>query len=397
MTTEQVISEDKQYIMPTYGRLPLAFERGEGVYLWDVEGRRYLDFVSGGRAGCGLGHCHPRVVEAIKRQAETLTYVSNDYYSPVRSRLARRLSEKTYGFKVFFCNSGGEATEGALKLARRYAKAKKGPDATEILTAYQSFHGRTYGALSATGQAKLQEGFEPIVPGFRHMRFNDRQVMVMNMPESTCGVMLEPIQGESGVFPATREYLQDARALTEAKDILLIMDEVQTGFGRTGTFWCHEQAGIVPDIITLAKSVGGGLTLGVILARPEIADTAFTPGTHGSTFGGNPMACAAGLAALDALEEDGLVANAREMGDYFKRGLAGLKRAGKPIKEIRGLGLMVGVQFAEPIAAEVQAKCQERGLLIHTVGDSTLRILPALIVAKENVDEALGILEASLA
>lgn len=395
-TTERVIEDDKQHIIGAYGRIPVAFQRGEGMYLWDVEGNRYLDMVSGGRAGGGLGHCHPRLVEAIQKQAATLGYVSNDYYSPVRSELAKRLSEKTHGYQAFFCNSGGEATEGAIKIARKWAKKAKGEDAVEILTAYQSFHGRTYGAMSATGQDKFKLGFEPVVPGFRHMRFMDRQVLVQNMPEDTCAVMLEPVQGESGVYPASREYMQDVRRLTEEKNVLLILDEVQTGFGRTGTFWAYEQFGIQPDIVTLAKSLGGGLPMGVILARPEVAATLGT-GAHGSTFGGNPLACASALAALDALEEEGLLENAAAMGDYFKRGLAALKREKKPVKEVRGLGLMIGVHLTSPIAPAVQAKCHEAGLLIHTVGDSVLRILPALIVTKEQVDEALATLSSALA
>jgi acetylornithine/succinyldiaminopimelate/putrescine aminotransferase len=271
----------------------------------------------------------------------------------------------------------------------------KGEDAVEILTAYQSFHGRTYGAMSATGQDKIKAGFEPVVPGFRHMRFMDRQVLVQNMPDNTCAVMLEPVQGESGVHPASKEYMQDVRRLTEEKNVLLIMDEVQTGFGRTGTFWAYEQFGIQPDIVTLAKSLGGGLPMGVVLAKPEVAK-AFGPGTHGSTFGGNPLASAAALAALDVLEDEGLMQNAAEMGDTFKRGLAALKREKKPIKEVRGMGLMIGVHLSEPIASGVQQKCQAAGLLIHTVGDSVLRILPAMIVTKEQIDQALSILSDAL-
>lgn len=396
MTNAQVMEMDQAHIMGTYGRIPVAFERGEGMYLWDVEGRRYLDMVSGGRAGCGLGHCHPKVTAAIQKQAETLCYVSNDYYNPVRSELAARLSEKTFGYQMFFCNSGAEAVEGAIKLARLYTKKLKGENATEILTAYNSFHGRTYASMSATGQAKIHGGFEPLVPGFRHVRFLDRQPLVNNMPDETCAVMLETIQGESGVHPVTREYLQDVRSLTEKKQVLLIMDEIQSGYGRTGKFWGFEHFDIRPDIITLAKSVGGGSTMGVLLARPEVA-AMFGAGTHGSTFGGHPLASAAALAALKALDEENLVQNAAEMGDYFRRGLTKLKREGKGVKEVRGLGLMVGVGLTDPVAAKVQHKCHEAGLLIHTVGDSTLRILPALIVGQAHLDEALDILESALA
>ena len=394
--TEQVISDDKAAIMGTYGRVPVAFVRGEGMHLWDVEGNRFLDMVSGGRAGGGLGHCHPKLVAAIQKQAATLCYVSNDYYSPVRSELAKRLSEKTHGYKAFFCNSGAEATEGAIKIARKWAKQAKGPDAVEILTAYKSFHGRTYGALSATGQDSVKAGFEPIVPGFRHMRFMDRQVISQNMPDDTCAVMLETVQGESGVYPAGKEYLQDVRRLTAKKNVLLIMDEVQAGFGRCGSFWAYEQAEIQPDVVTLAKALGGGLPMGVVMARPDVADV-FGPGTHGSTFGGNPLASAAALAALDVLDEENLVQNAMEMGDYFRRSLAGLKREGKPIKEVRGMGLMIGVELVNVSAAQVQKNCHEAGLLIHTVGETILRILPALIVKKEHIDEAVSIIAKSLA
>lgn len=393
--TEQVIADDQAYIMGTYGRIAVAFARGEGMHLWDVEGNRFLDMVSGGRAGGGLGHCHPTVVAAIQKQASTLCYVSNDYYNPVRSALAKRLSEKTHGYKAFFCSSGAEATEGAIKIARKWSKKAKGPDAVEILTAYQSFHGRTYGALSATGQEKFKAGFEPLVPEFRHMRFMDRQVVTQHMPESTCAVMLETVQGESGVYPASKEYLQDVRRLTAAKKVLLIMDEVQAGFGRCGTFWAYEQSGIQPDVVTLAKSLGGGLPMGVVMASPEVAE-AFGPGTHGSTFGGNPLASAAALAALDVLDEENLVQNAADMGDYLRRGLGGLKREGKPIKEVRGMGLMVGVELTETIAGRVQRQCHDAGLLIHTVGESTLRILPALIVKREHIDEAVSIIGAAM-
>ncbi|HEY3412855.1 MAG TPA: acetylornithine/succinylornithine family transaminase [Armatimonadota bacterium] len=393
--TEHVISDDKSAIMGTYGRVPVAFARGEGMHLWDVEGNRFLDMVSGGRAGGGLGHCHPKLVAAIQKQAATLCYVSNDYYSPVRSELAKRLSEKTHGYKAFFCNSGGEAIEGAIKIARKWAKKAKGPDAVEILTAYQSFHGRTYGAMSATGQDKYKEGFEPIVPGFRHMRFMDRQVVTQNMPDDTCAVMLETVQGESGVYPAGKEYLQDVRRLTAQKNVLLILDEVQAGFGRCGSFWAYEQAEVQPDIVTLAKSLGGGLPMGVFMARPDVAEV-LGPGTHGSTFGGNPLASAAALAALDVLDEENLVQNAKEMGDYFRHSLAGLKREGKPVKEVRGMGLMIGVELVGVSATQVQKKCHEAGLLIHTVGENILRILPALIVKKEHIDEAVGIIASSL-
>lgn len=391
MSAEQVMADDKQYIMNTYGRAPVAFARGEGMHLWDVDGNRYLDFVSGGRAGGGLGHCHPKLTKAIQEQAATLCYISNDYFSPIRSELAKALSVRTNGFQAFFCNSGAEANEGAIKLARKWAKKTKGEDAVEILTAYQSFHGRTYAALSATGQEKVKAGFEPIAPGFRHMRFNDRQVVTQNMPENTCAVMLEPVQGESGVHPAAKDYLQDVRKLTEEKNVLLIMDEVQTGFGRCGSFWAYEQYGIVPDIVTLAKSLGGGLPMGVFLAKPEIAE-ALGGGAHGSTFGGNPLASAAALAAIHALDDENLIANAAELGDYFRRALAALKRDKKPIKEVRGMGLMIGVHLTKPIAPAVMQKCQDARLLIHTVGENILRILPALIVTKEQIDEALGIL-----
>ncbi len=395
-TSEQIIAMDKAYVMGTYGRAPVAFVRGEGMYLWTAEGERFLDMVSGGRAGCGLGHCHPKVTRAIQEQAETLAFVSNDYYCPTRAELARRLSERTHGYKVFFTNSGTEATEGALKLARKWSKKAKGPEAVEILTAYQSFHGRSYGAMSATGQAKFQEGFEPILPGFRYMRFLDRQTIVQKMPDETCAVMLETIQGESGVNPVTKEYIQDVRKLTEEKNILLIMDEVQCGFGRTGRFWCYDHFDIQPDIVTLAKSLGGGLSVGVVLARPDVAE-AFGPGTHGSTFGGNPLGTAAALAAMNTLEEENLIQNAADMGDYFRRGLATLKRNGRPIQLTRGLGLMIGVQLTAPIAAQVAMRCLEMGLLIHNVGDSVLRILPAMVAKAEHIDEALGILDKSLA
>jgi len=376
-------------------RFPIVIARGLGTRLWDTEGREYLDLISGGRAVMGLGHSHPRVVAAVREQAGTLIHVSNDFYTEPQLALARRLSGLTGGMRAFLCNSGAEANEAALKLARKHAKAVAG-DKIEIITAYHSFHGRTYGALAATGQQKYHAGFGPLVPGFRYIPFNDREALEKSFGPQTCAVMLEPVLGESGVFPADAEFLRLARQLCDRHQALLLLDEVQTGLGRTGRMFAYQHYGIEPDVITLAKSLGGGVPIGAMLAREPAAST-FVPGDHASSFGGSALPAAAALAALDAIEQEGLVENARTVGAYFLERLQALGREQPVIREVRGLGMMLAVDLNKPLAGAIKLACLARGVLINTVGDSMLRLVPALILTREEVDQGVSAIAAALA
>ncbi|HTE18258.1 MAG TPA: aminotransferase class III-fold pyridoxal phosphate-dependent enzyme, partial [Armatimonadota bacterium] len=312
---DQIIDAYHQYVQTTYGRTPLVFTRGEGAYLWDSEGKRYLDWVSGGRAGNALGHGHPDVVEALKGQLDTLMFVSNDFYHPWGARLGQLLAERSGGRKAFFCNSGAEATETAIKLARKWGHARRGAECHEIITFERSFHGRTYGALSATGQTKFQKGFEPVVPGFTYLPWEDLEALGQAVGSQTCAVFLEPVQGESGTYPASAAFMQGIQKLCDERDILFMVDEVQTGFGRTGRFWAYEHYGVDPHVVTLAKALGGGATIGACLAKPDYC--ALVPGDHGCTFGGNPFATAAASAALQALDSHGYIENAAAQGEYL--------------------------------------------------------------------------------
>lgn len=392
---DQVMATYQQCVQTTYGRTPLVFVRGEGAYLWDSEGKRYLDWVSGGRAGNALGHCHPHVTEALKRQAETLTYVSNDFYHPWGARLGQLLAERSGGRKAFFCNSGAEASETALKLARKWGKARRGEACFEVITFDRSFHGRTYGALSATAQTKFQQGFEPVVPGFRYVPWNDLGALEAALGPQTCAVFLEPVQGESGTYPAPAAFMQGIQELCRRHDVLFMVDEVQTGFGRTGRFWAYEHSGVEPQVVTVAKALGGGVAIGACLALPE--DCALVPGDHGCTFGGSPLATAAAAAAIEALDRDGLIENAAVQGEYLAGQMRGWQREFPAIKEVRGLGLMLAVEFHGSEGKAALAGCLERGLVVHGVGETTLRILPPLILTREQADEGLRILKSAVA
>ncbi|HOP79616.1 MAG TPA: acetylornithine transaminase [Armatimonadota bacterium] len=385
MSSKEVFDSDKQYVMNTYARQPLVLVRGEGIWVWDDQGKQYLDFVSG-IAVNGLGHCHPRVVEAIRKQAGVLMHTSNLYCTQLQPKLAKMLVESSAFDKVFFCNSGAEANEAAIKIARKYGK-QKSPDKVEIITALLSFHGRTMGAITATGQEKYQKWFAPLVPGFKYVPYNDIEALEEAINENTCAVILEPVQGESGVHPATVEYLRFARTACDSDDALLIFDEIQTGLGRTGNLFAYEYYGVVPDIMTLAKTLGGGFPIGACLTRGE-ATNILQPGDHASTFGGNPLASAAAIAALSAIKEDGLVKNAKMMGDYLQKELRKL-----PVEEVRGLGLMIGIQLNNPTAKAIGAACTENGLLVNPIGDSIIRLLPPLIVTNEDIDQAVEILK----
>lgn len=393
-TQQQILDAYAAHVIHTYGRVPIAFARGEGAYMWDVDGKRYLDFVSGGRAGTGLGHCHPTVVQALKQQLETVMFISNDFHHPWGAELARRLSERSGGRKSFFCNSGAEATEGAIKLARKWGKTHGGANKHEIITFERSFHGRTYGAISATAQIKIQQGFEPVVPGFRWVPFNDLEATRAAVGADTCAIFLEPVQGESGIYPAPPEFMRGLEALCREKGLLLMVDEVQTGFGRTGRYWAYEHYGVEPDIITTAKALAGGLPIGAIIAKPEVA-AAFQPGDHGCTYGGNPFSCAGAIAALQALEDGNYIENAAAVGESLKSRLNGLVGRGK-VKEVRGLGLMLGLELSEPIGKAVFDRCLEAGLIINNVGDTILRLIPPIILTQQQADEGVAILEKAI-
>lgn len=392
---EQVIQDYQQYVQTTYGRTPLVFVRGEGAYLWDSSGKRYLDWVSGGRAGNALGHCHPHITAALKQQLETLTFVSNDFYHPWGARLGKLLAERTGGRKAFFCNSGAEATETALKLARKWGHGQRGENCAEIITFERSFHGRTYGALSATAQTKFHQGFEPMVPGFTYVPWEDLSVLDRAVGPQTCAVFLEPVQGESGTYPASPEFMTGLQRLCRERDVLLMVDEVQTGFGRTGRFWAYEHFGIDPDVVTLAKALGGGAAIGACLAKPDRC--ALVPGDHGCTFGGNPLATAAAAAAIEALDQCGGIENAAAQGEYLIGKFREWAREWPAIKDVRGLGLMLAIEFQGAEGKAAQAACLERGLVIHGVGDSILRILPPVILTREQADEGLAILRGAIA
>lgn len=385
-TSADVMALDNQYVMHTYGRLSVVFVRGEGCFVYDAEGKEYLDLVAG-IAVNGLGHCPPKVVEAIRAQAGVLMHTSNLYYTLPQPQLAKLLVGISGMTKAFFCNSGAEANEAAMKLARKAAKVAGHPEKAEIVTAEQSFHGRTMGAITATGQAKYQKSFLPLVPGFRYVPYNDVEALRTAVGDNTCAVLLEPVQGESGVHPADAAYLQAARELCDKHGAALIFDEVQTGLGRTGTMFGYQHSGVLPDIMTLAKTLGGGFPIGSCLARGKYADV-FEPGDHAATFGGNPLACTAAIAAVTEIRDGGWVTNAEEVGACFRARLAELPG----IKEVRGLGLMIAAEFTEPKAKAMAAKALENGLIVNPIGANILRFVPPLILTKDLVDRAIGIL-----
>lgn len=391
----QVLADYEAAVQYTYGRTPVVVVRGEGARLWDSEGRRYLDWISGGRAGTGLGHCHPDVVRALKEQLETLLFVSNDFYNPWAGRLGRMLADRSGGRKAFFCNSGTEATEAALKLARKRSQQQHGPGRHVIVTALGSFHGRTLGALSATGQIRFQKAFEPVVPGFKYVPFNDAAALDAALTPDVCAVLLEPVQGESGIYPAQGDYLPAVERLCRERGALFMLDEVQTGFGRTGRFWAYEHYGVEPDVVTTAKALGGGLPVGACLAKPEVC--ALAPGDHGSTFGGNPFCAAGAVAALEALDRHGYVENAAAQGERLLAGLLSLQQRHGSIKQVRGLGLMLAVEFQGSMGLAVVAGSLERGLLVTPVGDAIVRILPPVCITGAEIDEGLRLFDEAVA
>ncbi|HVF10132.1 MAG TPA: acetylornithine transaminase [Abditibacteriaceae bacterium] len=398
MSIETLMASDAQCGIQTYGRLPVAFAQGAGARLWDVAGKEYLDFL-GGLAVVLLGHCHPRVTDAVARQAATLVHSSNLYYIEPQVKLAERLHKLSGGLRAFFCNSGAEANEAAVKLARKYCQSadgavSDGAERTEIITALDSFHGRTYGSLAATGQPKYQEGFGPMPAGFKYVPLNDIEQLKAAITPRTAAIMLEAIQGESGIQPCSDEYLQAARALCDEHGLLLIFDEVQCGMGRTGKFFAHEWAGVRPDIVTLAKGLGNGVPIGALLAREEVAG-AFAPGMHGCTFGGNFLSTAAAMATLDVLVDENLMDNALRVGQYFQQRLREWGESNGVLHELRGRGLMVGVELNQPVARDIMRAALEHGLVLNAVGERILRFLPPLTITTSDVDEAMTKLQAA--
>ncbi|SEM15167.1 acetylornithine aminotransferase [Syntrophus gentianae] len=389
MTTEEMIALSEKTIMGTYRRFPVVMTRGEGVRVWDSNGKEYLDFVAG-IAVCILGHCHPAVVEAIKRQAEILMHVSNLYYIEPQISFASQLVEHSFADKVFFCNSGAEANEGAIKLARRYAFEHMAPERRELITMTDSFHGRTLATISATGQKKFQVGFDPLPGGFKYVPFNDITALEGALTERTCGVLLEPIQGEGGVRVPDDDYLRKVRSLCNEKGILMILDEVQVGMGRTGHLFAYEHDSVTPDIMTLAKGLGNGFPMGAVLATEKVA-SAFVPGTHASTFGGNPLAMAAGLAVLDTLLKTDVLENCRRQGAYLQECLTKLKEKYPFVREIRGRGLIQGMELTIQ-GSDIVRSCMEKGLLINCTNENVLRFVPPLILSKSDIDRAVEIL-----
>jgi acetylornithine/N-succinyldiaminopimelate aminotransferase len=390
MDSAKWIEKADKYIMRTYGRFPLVPVKGEGCYLWDADGKKYLDFLAGVAVN-NLGHCHPAVVAALAKQAAELIHCSNYYHIPHQIELAELLCTNSFADKAFFCNSGAEANEAAIKLARKYSREKYGPDRYEIITALASFHGRTMATVSATGQAKVQKFFDPLLHGFRHVPFNDAAALKAAISPVTCAVMLEPIQGEGGVVIPDAGYLEQVRQICNENNLILIFDEVQVGMGRTGKMFAHEHFGIVPDIMTLAKALAGGAPIGTMLATDELA-TAFTPGTHGSTFGGNPLVTAAGVATVRAILEEGILNHCEEIGEYLTGELEALMRKFPgTITQVRGIGLMIGVELSIP-GAEIVKTALKRGLLLNCAQEKVLRFVPPLIVGKKEVDEMMGIL-----
>ncbi len=377
MPNTQELAE--QYLMQTGRRLPVTFVRGEGCLLFDEEGKEYLDLVAGIAVNL-LGHAHPDIARTVGGQARTLIHTSNLYFTRPQVELARRLVELSFPSRVFLCNSGAEANEAAIKLARKWGTRNR-DGAFEIITTDGSFHGRTLATVTAGGQAKYSDPFKPLPEGFVHVPYNDIDAIKAATTERTVAVMLEPVMGEIGIIPAAHGYLAAVRGWCDEKGLLLILDEVQTGLGRTGKWFAHQHHGITPDVMTLAKGLGGGVPIGACLASPR-ADV-FEPGDHGSTFGGNPLACMAALTVLTVIERDGLVGHAAEMGDLLNGALQGLGA-----KEVRGLGLMQAAEFAEPHAKAFQQSCLESGLIINAVDENTIRLVPPLIISGAEIERA---------
>jgi len=386
MTTDETISLFDKYVIPNYTRVPKVIVKASGCYMYDADGNEILDMFPGW-AVSGIGHCHPKVVEALQKQAEKLLHIDNTFYSEPQGVLSQMLSERAFGGKCFYCNSGAEAIEAALKLARLHTA----PEKFKFITATGSFHGRTFAAVSATAQPKYHEGFLPVVPGFVYVPFNDIDALKEAFDDETAAVMVEPIQGEGGINAVTPEYLRAIRDLCDKNNAVMILDEVQTGLGRTGKWFGYQHFDIVPDIMTMAKALGGGVAIGAIMTKPEVA-ASLVPGKHASTFGGNALACAAAIAVIEAIEDENLLKNAIEMGGYTKQKFEQLKQNHSVIDHIRGEGLMLGIQLKAP-GAEIVNKCLDKNLRINCTQENILRFMPPMIVTKSQIDIAINILD----
>jgi acetylornithine/N-succinyldiaminopimelate aminotransferase len=390
-------SWDNAHVMTTYARQPVEFVRGNGIWLYDADGKAYVDLLSG-IAVCSVGHCHPYLTRALQEQAATLLHVSNLYLTEPQARLARRLVELSDFERVFFCNSGAEANEAAIKIARKYGRNVSGGETKHrIVTARNSFHGRTLATVTATGQPKYSQEFAPLPQGFEYVPFNDIAALEAAVSDDTVAILLEPIQGEGGIIPATPEYLKAARELADKHHALLIFDEVQTGMGRTGRLWAYQQYGIVPDILTSAKGLGGGVPIGACLARGAAAET-FKPGDHGSTFAGNPLAANAANAVLDIIADEHLTDNARRIGAHITAKIGELRaRHPEIIGGVRGMGLMLGIEILPPIAKQIVATGLTVGVVLNATNEHTIRLLPPLTLTEAEANEGIARLEKALA
>ncbi len=384
------VTKTDNFIFQTYQRQGKAFVKGEGIFLWDEDGKKYTDFLAG-IAVCGLGHCHPKITEAICRQASILVHVSNLFYTLPQAELASKLCEKSFSNRVFFANSGAEANEAAIKLARRYFQKKGEKNRFRIITMLQSFHGRTMATLTATGQDKVKDGFYPLLEGFSHVPFNDFDAIEKEIDETVCAVMLEPVQGEGGIVPADAEYLKSVRELCTKKGILLIFDEIQCGMGRCGQLFAHQLYNITPDIMTLAKALGNGLPIGAMLATQDAA-TGFDFGSHATTFGGTPLVTAAALEVVNIISSESFLDEVRQKGLYFKNKLIELKEKYSRIVAVRGEGLLIGLEIDRDAAFFVR-ELMEKGFIINGIQDKVLRFAPPLIVEKTDIDRLVTVLD----
>ncbi|MFA5055275.1 MAG: aspartate aminotransferase family protein [Dehalococcoidia bacterium] len=384
---------EKKYLMGTFKRLPVTIVKGKGARVWDEDGNEYLDFL-GGLAVDVLGHSHPVVVNAVAKQARELIQTSNLVYTVPQVKLAKLMVENSCLDKVFFCNSGSEACEGAVKLARRYGKLhRKG--AWEVITATKSFHGRTLAMTAATGQHKFQEPYVPLPDGFVNVLYDSIDAIKKATTDKTCAIMMEPIQGEGGVNVPADDYLKKVRSWCDKKGILLILDEIQTGIGRAGSLFAYEQYGVEPDIITLAKGLGGGVAIGAFMAKDEVS--VFEPGEHGSTFGGNPLACAAGYATISYMLKNGVIDNCHTVGDYLAKSISGLKKKSPLVVGVRGRGLLLAMELSRDVSSDLVMECLKEGLILNPVLPNAVRFVPPLIITKDDVDEAMEIVKKVLA
>jgi len=390
MTEKEIMAMSDENIMNTYKRFPVVLAKGSGAKVWDINGKEYLDCAAG-IAVCNLGHSHPRIIAAVSEQLGKLTHVSNLYYTEPQTRLAKMLVDNSFADKVFFCNSGAEANEAAIKLARKYAHENMGPDKFELITMKESFHGRTMATITATGQEKFQFGFTPLLEGFTYVPYNDLKALEAAISGKTCGIMLEAIQGEGGVKIPDDNYLAGVREICDRYGLLLIIDEVQTGMGRTGKLFAYEYSGIKPDIMTLAKALANGIPAGAMLATDKIAK-AFVPGNHASTFGGNPFAMAAATAVVETMLQEGILEHCREVGDYFLSQLKKLQQKHAIIRDVRGKGLIIAAEL-DIEAGDIINNCIKKGLLIISAGSKTLRFVPPLIITNQDVDFAINVLD----